>query len=92
MLCSMPTLTLCSLLTGLFVLQLGTAVGFLLPPVLVPKTQNNNTGLLADTQNSTDLLDDTQNSTDLLADNISIMFYGTAFVSTFLFFLTVIGK
>ncbi|XP_032770966.1 feline leukemia virus subgroup C receptor-related protein 1 isoform X1 [Rattus rattus] len=71
--------------------QLGTAVGFLLPPVLVPKTQNNNTGLLADTQNSTDLLDDTQNSTDLLADNISIMFYGTAFVSTFLFFLTVIA-
>ncbi|KAF3823312.1 hypothetical protein GH733_010748 [Mirounga leonina] len=34
------------LLTGLVILQLGTAVGFLLPPVLVPNTQNN-TDLLA---------------------------------------------
>ncbi|CAH6789659.1 feline leukemia virus subgroup C receptor-related protein 1 [Phodopus roborovskii] len=50
--------------------QLGAAVGFLLPPVLVPNTQNN---------------------TDLLAYNINIMFYGTAFISTFLFFLTVIA-
>ncbi|XP_021506727.1 heme transporter FLVCR1 [Meriones unguiculatus] len=49
--------------------QLGTAVGFLLPPVLVPNTQN---------------------STDL-AHNINTMFYGTAFISTFLFFLTVIA-
>lgn len=30
----------------MFILQLGTAVGFLLPPVLVPNTQNN-TELLA---------------------------------------------
>ncbi|KAL6064418.1 hypothetical protein STEG23_006852 [Scotinomys teguina] len=49
--------------------QLGTAVGFLLPPVLVPNTQNN---------------------TDLLTYNINTMFYGTAFISTLLFFLTVI--
>ncbi|KAL1770014.1 feline leukemia virus subgroup C receptor-related protein 1 [Sigmodon hispidus] len=49
--------------------QLGTAIGFLLPPVLVPNTQNN---------------------IDLLTYNINIMFYGTAFISTFLFFLTVI--
>ncbi|XP_006972152.4 choline/ethanolamine transporter FLVCR1 [Peromyscus maniculatus bairdii] len=49
--------------------QLGTAIGFLLPPVLVPNTQNN---------------------TDLLAYNINTMFYGTAFISTLLFFLTVI--
>ncbi|KAM7336711.1 hypothetical protein ACRRTK_005204 [Alexandromys fortis] len=50
--------------------QLGAAVGFLLPPVLVPNVQNN---------------------TDLLAYNINTMFYGTAFISTLLFFLTVIG-
>nr|XP_048295383.1 feline leukemia virus subgroup C receptor-related protein 1 [Myodes glareolus] len=50
--------------------QLGAAVGFLLPPVLVPNVQNN---------------------TDLLAYNINTMFYGTAFISTLLFFLTVIA-
>ncbi|ERE73045.1 feline leukemia virus subgroup C receptor-related protein 1 [Cricetulus griseus] len=50
--------------------QLGAAVGFLLPPVLVPNTQND---------------------TDLLVYNINTMFYGTAFISTFLFFLTAIG-
>ncbi|KAG8504432.1 Feline leukemia virus subgroup C receptor-related protein 1 [Galemys pyrenaicus] len=50
--------------------QLGIAIGFLLPPVLVPNTQNN---------------------TDLLACNISIMFYGTASISTLLFLLTVIA-
>uniref|UniRef100_A0A8C2MU85 Choline/ethanolamine transporter FLVCR1 n=2 Tax=Cricetulus griseus TaxID=10029 RepID=A0A8C2MU85_CRIGR len=49
--------------------QLGAAVGFLLPPVLVPNTQND---------------------TDLLVYNINTMFYGTAFISTFLFFLTAI--
>ncbi|XP_053316073.1 feline leukemia virus subgroup C receptor-related protein 1 [Spea bombifrons] len=48
--------------------QLGTAIGFLLPPVLVPKTDND---------------------TDLTGHNISIMFYGTAAVSTLLFILTV---
>ncbi|NXT95257.1 FLVC1 protein, partial [Anhinga rufa] len=47
--------------------QLGTAIGFLLPPVLVPNTPND---------------------IDLTAHNISIMFYGTAIVSTLLFFLT----
>ncbi|KAJ7407031.1 Feline leukemia virus subgroup C receptor-related protein 1 [Willisornis vidua] len=47
--------------------QLGTAIGFLLPPVLVPNTPND---------------------IDLMAHNISIMFYGTAIVSTLLFFLT----
>ncbi|XP_050806187.1 feline leukemia virus subgroup C receptor-related protein 1 [Gopherus flavomarginatus] len=47
--------------------QLGTAIGFLLPPVLVPNT-----------------VDDT----DLMGHNISIMFYGTAAVSTLLFLLT----
>ncbi|XP_074024765.1 choline/ethanolamine transporter FLVCR1 [Numenius arquata] len=47
--------------------QLGTAIGFLLPPVLVPNTHND---------------------LDLMAHNISIMFYGTAIVSTLLFFLT----
>ncbi|XP_069811091.1 choline/ethanolamine transporter FLVCR1 [Dendropsophus ebraccatus] len=47
--------------------QFGTAIGFLLPPVLVPKTN-----------------DDTVTS-----HNISIMFYGTAAVSTLLFFLTI---
>lgn len=48
--------------------QLGTAIGFLLPPVLVPDTD-----------------------TELMGPNISIMFYGTAAVSTVLFFLTVLG-
>ncbi|KAJ8009107.1 hypothetical protein DPEC_G00085420 [Dallia pectoralis] len=48
--------------------QLGTAIGFLLPPVLVPNT-----------------VDDME----LMRYNISIMFYGTAAVSTVLFVLTV---
>ncbi|KAM8947358.1 choline/ethanolamine transporter FLVCR1 [Pelodytes ibericus] len=48
--------------------QLGTAIGFLLPPVLVPKTDDN---------------------IELMGHNISIMFYGTAAVSTLLFILTV---
>uniref|UniRef100_K7GJ57 Choline/ethanolamine transporter FLVCR1 n=1 Tax=Pelodiscus sinensis TaxID=13735 RepID=K7GJ57_PELSI len=47
--------------------QLGTAIGFLLPPVLVPNT-----------------VDDTE----LMGHNVSIMFYGTAAVSTLLFLLT----
>ncbi|XP_075719430.1 choline/ethanolamine transporter FLVCR1 isoform X2 [Rhinoderma darwinii] len=47
--------------------QFGTAIGFLLPPVLVPQTDD-----------------------DLVTShNISIMFYGTAAVSTLLFILTV---
>ncbi|KAF7656081.1 hypothetical protein LDENG_00046370 [Lucifuga dentata] len=49
--------------------QLGTAIGFLLPPVLVPNTPDD---------------------IDLTGRNISIMFYGTAAVSTGLFILTVI--
>uniref|UniRef100_A0A3Q3N178 Choline/ethanolamine transporter FLVCR1 n=1 Tax=Mastacembelus armatus TaxID=205130 RepID=A0A3Q3N178_9TELE len=49
--------------------QLGTAIGFLLPPVLVPYTP-----------------DDIQ----LMGHNISIMFYGTAGISTGLFILTFI--
>ncbi|XP_023253263.1 feline leukemia virus subgroup C receptor-related protein 1 [Seriola lalandi dorsalis] len=49
--------------------QLGTAIGFLLPPVLVPNTPEDD---------------------DLTGHNISIMFYGTAAVSTVLFILTVI--
>ncbi|XP_035534117.1 feline leukemia virus subgroup C receptor-related protein 1 [Morone saxatilis] len=49
--------------------QLGTAIGFLLPPVLVPNTPDD---------------------IDLMGRNISIMFYGTAAVSTGLFILTVI--
>ncbi|XP_077194881.1 choline/ethanolamine transporter FLVCR1 [Paroedura picta] len=49
--------------------QLGTAIGFLLPPVLVPNTKDD---------------------LDLMGRNISIMFYGTAALSTFLFLLTVI--
>ncbi|XP_062980109.1 heme transporter FLVCR1 [Elgaria multicarinata webbii] len=49
--------------------QLGTAVGFLLPPVLVPNTDND---------------------MDLMGHNISIMFYGTAAVSTLLFILTIL--
>nr|XP_046228705.1 feline leukemia virus subgroup C receptor-related protein 1 [Scatophagus argus] len=48
--------------------QLGTAIGFLLPPVLVPITS--------------DIV--------VTGHNISIMFYGTAAVSTALFILTVI--
>ncbi|KAM7395936.1 hypothetical protein PAMA_007284 [Pampus argenteus] len=49
--------------------QLGTAIGFLLPPVLVPNTPDN---------------------VELTSHNISIMFYGTAAISTGLFLLTVI--
>ncbi|XP_041720698.2 feline leukemia virus subgroup C receptor-related protein 1 [Coregonus clupeaformis] len=49
--------------------QLGTAIGFLLPPVLVPNTVED---------------------IDLMGHNISIMFYGTAVVSTALFIMTVI--
>ncbi|XP_008300038.1 choline/ethanolamine transporter FLVCR1 [Stegastes partitus] len=49
--------------------QLGTAIGFLLPPVLVPNTPED---------------------VELTGHNISIMFYGTAAVSTVLFILTVI--
>ncbi|KAK5612341.1 Feline leukemia virus subgroup C cellular receptor [Crenichthys baileyi] len=49
--------------------QLGTAIGFLLPPVLVPNTPED---------------------PELTGHNISIMFYGTAAVSTGLFILTVI--
>ncbi|KAM8831499.1 choline/ethanolamine transporter FLVCR1 [Spinachia spinachia] len=48
--------------------QLGTAIGFLLPPVLVPNTQD----------------------IEVTGHNISVMFYGTAAVSTALFLLTVI--
>ncbi|KAL8185379.1 UNVERIFIED_CONTAM: Feline leukemia virus subgroup C cellular receptor [Gekko kuhli] len=50
--------------------QLGTAIGFLLPPVLVPNTEDD---------------------LDLMGRNISIMFYGTAAVSTLLFLLTAVG-
>ncbi|XP_056283492.1 feline leukemia virus subgroup C receptor-related protein 1 [Pseudoliparis swirei] len=49
--------------------QLGTAIGFLLPPVLVPNTPDD---------------------VELTGRNISVMFYGTAAVSTVLFILTVI--
>ncbi|XP_048841482.1 feline leukemia virus subgroup C receptor-related protein 1 isoform X2 [Brienomyrus brachyistius] len=49
--------------------QLGVAVGFLLPPVLVPNTPDDK---------------------DLMGHNISIMFYGTAIVSTLLFILAVV--
>lgn len=59
------------LIFGFLALQLGTAIGFLVPPVLVPNTPND---------------------IDLMAHNISIMFYGTAIVSTLLFFLTGVGK
>ncbi|XP_067240301.1 feline leukemia virus subgroup C receptor-related protein 1 isoform X1 [Chanodichthys erythropterus] len=48
--------------------QLGVAIGFLLPPVLVPNTADDK---------------------DLMGHNISIMFYGTAGVSTLLFLLTI---
>lgn len=49
--------------------QLGCAIGFLLPPVLVPTTPGD---------------------VALTGHNISVMFYGTAAVSTLLFVLTVI--
>lgn len=49
--------------------QLGTAIGFLLPPVLIPLKPDE---------------------VELTGHNISIMFYGTAAVSTGLFILTVI--
>ncbi|XP_061668425.1 feline leukemia virus subgroup C receptor-related protein 1 isoform X2 [Syngnathoides biaculeatus] len=49
--------------------QLGVAIGFLLPPVLVPNTPDD---------------------VALTAHNISVMFYGTAAVSTLLFVLTII--
>ncbi|XP_019727019.1 choline/ethanolamine transporter FLVCR1 [Hippocampus comes] len=49
--------------------QLGVAIGFLLPPVLVPNTSED---------------------VELTAHNISVMFYGTAAVSTALFILTII--
>ncbi|KAM4693794.1 choline/ethanolamine transporter FLVCR1 [Discoglossus pictus] len=49
--------------------QLGCAVGFLLPPVLVPKIDND---------------------AEQTGHHISIMFYGTAAVSTLLFIVTVI--
>ncbi|KAM3602996.1 uncharacterized protein V6R79_014676 [Siganus canaliculatus] len=49
--------------------QLGCAIGFLLPPVLVPNTPDD---------------------VELTGHNISIMFYGTAAVSTGLFLLAVI--
>ncbi|XP_058612338.1 feline leukemia virus subgroup C receptor-related protein 1 isoform X3 [Onychostoma macrolepis] len=48
--------------------HLGVAIGFLLPPVLVPNTADD---------------------LDLMGHNISIMFYGTAGVSTLLFLLTI---
>lgn len=50
---------------------MGVAIGFLLPPVLVPNTPED---------------------VKLTGHNISIMFYGTAAVSTCLFILTVIGR
>ncbi|XP_069464642.1 choline/ethanolamine transporter FLVCR1 [Ambystoma mexicanum] len=49
--------------------QLGTAIGFLLPPVLVPNTADD---------------------VDLMGHNISVMFYGTAAVSTVLFLLAAV--
>lgn len=55
---------------SVFPSQLGTAIGFLLPPVLVPNTPNN---------------------AELTGHNISIMFYGTAAVSTALFILALLG-
>ncbi|KAJ8396151.1 hypothetical protein AAFF_G00020180 [Aldrovandia affinis] len=48
--------------------QLGTAIGFLLPPLLVPNTEDK----------------------ELMGYNISIMFYGTAVVSTLLFILAAV--
>ncbi|KAG7231463.1 hypothetical protein INR49_011658 [Caranx melampygus] len=50
--------------------SLGTAIGFLLPPVLVPNTPEDD---------------------ELTGHNISIMFYGTAAVSSVLFILAIIG-
>jgi len=58
-------------LSAFFSIQLGVAIGFLLPPVLVPNTVDDK---------------------DLMGHNISIMFYGTAGVSTLLFLLTIFGK
>lgn len=58
------------LIVGFFLSQLGTAIGFLVPPVLVPNTDDMN----------------------LMGHNISIMFYGTAAVSTLLFLITAFGK
>ncbi|CAL1586218.1 unnamed protein product [Knipowitschia caucasica] len=49
--------------------QLGTAIGFLLPPVLVPNTPDD---------------------PELTAYNVSIMFYGTAALSTALFLFALI--
>ncbi|XP_042633990.1 feline leukemia virus subgroup C receptor-related protein 1-like isoform X3 [Cyprinus carpio] len=48
--------------------KLGVAIGFLLPPVLVPNTADDK---------------------DLMGHNISIMFYGTAGLSTLFFLLTI---
>lgn len=50
--------------------QLGIAIGFLVPPVLVPNVDDK----------------------DKLAYHVSIMFYITAGVATFIFILVVIGK
>ncbi|KPP66684.1 feline leukemia virus subgroup C receptor-related protein 1-like [Scleropages formosus] len=47
--------------------QMGVAIGFLLPPLLVPNTPHDK---------------------ELMGRNISVMFYGTAAVSTLLFLLT----
>ncbi|XP_028996269.1 feline leukemia virus subgroup C receptor-related protein 1-like [Betta splendens] len=52
--------------------QLGTAIGFLLPPVLVPTRPDHDP------------------DPDLTGRNISVMFYGTAAVSTALFVLSVV--
>ncbi|XP_041950960.1 feline leukemia virus subgroup C receptor-related protein 1 [Alosa sapidissima] len=49
--------------------QLGTAIGFLLPPVLVPNAVEDK---------------------DLMGYNISLMFYGTAAVSTVLFLTAIV--
>ena len=51
-------------------LKVGVAIGFLLPPILVPN------------------VDDVEE----LAYHISVMFYITAGVATFIFVLVVIGK
>ncbi|KAM8847413.1 choline/ethanolamine transporter FLVCR1 isoform 3-T3 [Synchiropus picturatus] len=60
-----------SIITNVFTCfyELGTAIGFLLPPVLVPNTRED----LAQ-----------------MGHNISVMFYGTAAVSTGLFVLTLL--
>lgn len=52
-----------------FVFQLGIAIGFLVPPMLVPNVEDM----------------------DELAHHISIMFYITAGVATFLFILVIFG-